>query len=191
MKNGYIITLGLAGSLAVAGSVVTSGVQAQDQAQELGENRPDNRFAAELLDTHNEERVRFGAQRLRWSPQLARQAQQWAQVLAREGRMRHASNDERNGAGENLWMGSAGRYSAQFMVDAFVEEKQHFRAGTFPNISRTGNWRDVGHYTQVVWHDTQQLGCAVARNDRDDFLVCRYWPAGNTYGVEIRRSPNR
>jgi hypothetical protein len=149
--------------------------------------RPENRFAAELLDTHNTERARFGAEPLSWSPRLAREAQQWAEVLAREGRMRHASNDERGGAGENLWMGSAGAYPARFMVDAFIEEKQHFRAGTFPHISHTGNWRDVGHYTQVVWPGTRELGCAVARNTRDDFLVCRYWPAGNTYGVEIMR----
>lgn len=148
--------------------------------------RPANRFAAELLDSHNAERAQFGSPRLEWSPKLAREAQDWAQRLANEGRMRHASNDERGGAGENLWMGSAGAYSAKVMVTAFIEEKQHFRAGTFPHISHTGNWRDVGHYTQVVWPGTRQLGCAVARNERDDFLVCRYWPAGNTYGVEIK-----
>lgn len=148
--------------------------------------RPSNRFAAELLQTHNDARVSFGAPPLRWSPKLAHEAQAWANLLASEGRMRHASIDERGGAGENLWMGSAGAYSAQFMVSAFVEEQRHFRGGTFPHISMTGNWRDVGHYTQVVWPGTRELGCAVARNRSDDFLVCRYWPAGNTYGVEIR-----
>lgn len=154
---------------------------------ELPIDRPANRFAAELLDTHNAERESFGAPPLQWNPKLAREAQEWAQRLASEGRMRHASNDERGGAGENLWMGSAGAYPARFMVGAFIDEKQHFRAGTFPHISQTGNWRDVGHYTQVVWPDTLELGCAVARSQNDDFLVCRYWPAGNTYGVEIRR----
>lgn len=151
--------------------------------------RPDNRFAAELLDAHNRERARFGADALAWNARLAREAQGWAQILAREGRMRHASNDQRRGAGENLWMGRAGAYSAQFMVAAFVEEKRHFRSGTFPHISRTGNWRDVGHYTQVVWPGSRELGCAVARNATDDFLVCRYWPAGNTYGVEVHPLP--
>lgn len=149
--------------------------------------RPANRFAAELLDSHNAERAQFGAQPLAWSPRLAREAQQWAQQIASEGRMRHASSAERGGAGENLWMGSAGAYPARFMVDAFIEEKRNFRAGTFPDISYTGNWRDVGHYTQVVWPGTREVGCAVARNERDDFLVCRYLPAGNSFGVEIRR----
>ncbi len=146
---------------------------------------PSNRFAAELLQSHNEERAEFGVPALNWNPELAQQAQGWAEQLAREGRMRHASNDERSGAGENLWMGSAGNYSAQFMVEAFAEEKRHFRAGTFPNVSRTGSWRDVGHFTQVVWPDTREIGCALARDEHNDFLVCRYWPAGNTYGQDI------
>ena len=144
-----------------------------------------NRFASELLEAHNEARTQEDAPRLVWSHELAVEAKKWAEVLAAEGRMRHASIDERKGAGENLWMGSAGRFSASFMVNAFVDERQHFKPGKFPNISRTGNWRDVGHYTQVVWKDTRELGCAVVRNERDDFLVCRYWPAGNIYGAEV------
>lgn len=160
-------------------------------ATAAGSQAPNNRFAAELLDAHNSERDRFGVQRLAWSKKLAREAREWAHVLAREGRMRHASNGERKGAGENLWMGSAGAYSASFMVGAFAEERRHFKPGKFPHISRTGDWRDVGHYTQLVWQGTREVGCAVARNQRDDFLVCRYWPAGNTYGVEIKRLARR
>lgn len=147
---------------------------------------PSNRFAAELLHTHNAERAANGAPGLTWSPKLARQAQQWANVLAREGQMRHASQAERGGAGENLWMGSAGAYPASFMVQAFIEEKKHYRPGTFPKVSRTGNWRDVGHYTQVIWQETREVGCAIARGQRDDFLVCRYYPAGNTYGMAMK-----
>ncbi len=176
------LTIAIVLALAVGAGMATVTATAQDRHSE-----PDNRFAAELLEAHNQERARFGAPQLTWSRKLAREAQQWAVVLAREGRMRHASNDERGGAGENLWMGTAGYFPAERMVGSFIDEKQHFRPGTFPKISRTGNWRDVGHYTQVVWPGTQQLGCAVVRNSKDDFLVCRYWPAGNTYGVEIRQ----
>ena len=145
-----------------------------------------NRFAKELLDAHNQARAEENAPPLRWSHGLAVEAKRWAEIIASEGRMRHASIDERDGAGENLWMGSAGRFSANFMVNAFVDERQHFKPGRFPDISRTGNWRDVGHYTQVVWKDTREVGCAVVRNQRDDFLVCRYWPAGNIYGAEVQ-----
>ena len=180
MTRGRIISaFAAAAVLAAAGSTA------------IGAGAPGNRFAGELLEAHNSERVTFGAPKLQWSDKLAAEAHQWAQTLAREGRMRHAMNDERKGAGENLWMGPAGQYSASFMVGAFAEEKRHFREGKFPHISRTGNWRDVGHYTQVVWHGTREVGCAVARNQSDDFLVCRYWPAGNTYGAEVKRLARR
>ena len=139
-------------------------------------------FAQVLLAEHNSARDEAGVPRLKWSVKLASEAQGWADQLAREGFMRHASDAESHGAGENLWMGSAGYYGPASMVGSFVNEKRFYQPGAFPRVSRTGRWEDVGHYTQVVWRDTREVGCAVARNGSDDFLVCRYWPAGNWMG---------
>ena len=88
----------------------------------------------------------------------------------------------RNQTGENLWMGTAGHWQVETMVGMFIAEKKHYRHAHFPNISKTGNWADVGHYSQVVWRDTQEVGCAVATAAGNDVLVCRYWPAGNVWG---------
>ncbi|KLI64105.1 hypothetical protein AAV99_09315 [Aurantiacibacter marinus] len=144
--------------------------------------RPEtNTFAEQLLENHNDARDNVGVPRLEWSQRLARQAQSWAEQLAQEGRMRHSTHEQRAQAGENLWMGSAGYFGADVMIGSFVDERRYFRRGTFPNVSTTGQWSDVGHYTQVIWRETREVGCAVARNDENDFLVCRYWPAGNTY----------
>jgi hypothetical protein len=87
--------------------------------------------------------------------------------------------------GENLWMGPAGYFSAEDMIGGFVSERDKFRAGTFPQVSRTGNWADVGHYTQLIWPTTQEVGCAVAKGEGKDVLVCRYAPAGNVFGEKI------
>lgn len=141
-----------------------------------------NAFARQVLAEHNLERSRTGVPPLAWSDDLADEAQAWAQKLAREGWLRHASDAENGGAGENLWMGTAGYYAPDAMVGAFVEERQYFKRGTFPDVSQTGNWQDVGHYTQVIWRDTREVGCAIARGAGNDFLVCRYWPAGNWMG---------
>lgn len=135
-----------------------------------------------LLVEHNAERNRIGVPPLAWNDRLARDAQAWAQQLAREGWLRHASRQESGGAGENLWMGTAGYFPPEAMIRAFVEERRHYRHAAFPHVSRTGSWQDVGHYTQVVWRDTREVGCAVARGARHDVLVCRYWPAGNWMG---------
>lgn len=136
----------------------------------------------QLLEAQNAARDRVGVSRLTWSAKLAGQAEQWARHLARIGNMVHANNAQRHGAGENLWMGTAGKYSARFMIGSFLAERRYFIDGAFPHISTTGRWQDAGHYSQVVWRNTRKVGCAVAHNRENDFLVCRYWPAGNIYG---------
>lgn len=60
-------------------------------------------------------------------------------------------------------MGTAGYFPPEAMIRAFVEEKRHYRHAAFPHVSRTGSWQDVGHYTQVVWRDTREVGCGSAR----------------------------
>lgn len=68
------------------------------------------------------------------------------------------------------------------MVGAWASEKRMFAPGVFPAVSRTGNWIDVAHYTQMIWPTTQRIGCALASTGRTDYLVCRYSPAGNVDG---------
>ncbi|MEQ8411961.1 MAG: CAP domain-containing protein [Erythrobacter sp.] len=140
---------------------------------------------ATWLAAHNQARAAFGTPPLAWNDTLAREARRWAERLAAEGVLRHSTYEQRNGTGENLWMGSAGHYSPAQMISAFTGEKRHFRAGTFPHVSRTGNWADVGHFTQVVWGDTREVGCAAVRGRQFDVLVCRYWPSGNVMGKRI------
>ncbi|AKM11675.1 hypothetical protein AB433_08505 [Croceicoccus naphthovorans] len=149
--------------------------------EEIGEGS----FADRLLESHNEERRRVGVPELRWSPKLAAQARDYAQKLSKGRSLVHASRAERGGAGENLWHGRAGFYSAEEMIEGMVDEKRHFKRGNFPQVSTTGQWADVGHYTQVIWRETTEVGCAVVPGGGNDWLVCRYWPAGNVYGRPV------
>ena len=168
---------------AALGAACAASVAAAFASPVAVEATPAMGFAERLLVAHNLERDRMSVPRLRWSARLAGQAQAWAATLARSNRFEHAS--DRSGAGENLWMGPAGRYSAEAMIDGFVEERRMFRAGQFPNVSTTGSWHDVGHYTQLIWPGTQEVGCAVARGQSNDILVCRYFPAGNVMGERL------
>ena len=137
------------------------------------------------LAAHNAEREEFSVLPLRWSDELAEEARVWAETLSRDEVMRHSSFEERGGRGENLWMGTAGHYTPEEMIGHFADEKEHFYVGRFPDVSRTGDWGDVGHFTQLVWPATREVGCAMARGENYDFLVCRYWPAGNKIGQRI------
>lgn len=148
----------------------------------LGSLGTGSNLDARMLAAHNRERAQLGVPPLRWNPALAADAAAWARDLASRGVMEHYDGDDADQQGENLAMGTAGAYSAEALIDLWIDEKAHFHPGTFPDNSGTGNWEDVAHYTQLVWADTGQLGCAVAQGRTDDFLVCRYAMAGNVMG---------
>jgi Cysteine-rich secretory protein family len=137
-------------------------------------------MSQEILDAHNRYRAEVGVPPLQWSEDLANQAIAWASHLASTGSFEHSSTE---GQGENLWKGTAKAFSFTHMVDSWGKEKQYFARGVFPNVSTTGNWADVGHYTQVVWKDTSRVGCGwVDAPDGNCYLVCRYVSPGNFTG---------
>lgn len=138
-----------------------------------------SQFDARLLAAHNALRARAGVPPLVWDSTLAAGAAVWAQHLAQTGTFVHSDRHARRGIGENMWYGAHGYYSPEQMVSLWGAEARNFFPGTFPNVSRTGQWYDVSHYTQVIWPATTRLGCAVATNGRTDYLVCRYATAGN------------
>jgi uncharacterized protein YkwD len=140
-------------------------------------------FRATMIAAHNDARRRYGVAPLAWDEGLARDAGVHAATLARTNRFEHERQTRRPPQGENLWMGTRTAYSYAAMIGALVDERRNFRPGRFPAVSRTGNWSDVGHYTQIVWPTSQRVGCATASNRANDYLVCRYLPAGNVVGT--------
>jgi hypothetical protein len=159
-------------------------IMAATPAQPQGP-RHDGPRSGDWLDAHNEVRAEAGIAPLVWSDRLARDAQDWADHLAATGRYDHASPMQRQGQGENLWRGPRGYWDTWDKVGFFVEEKRHFRPGQFPDVSVTGRWNDVAHYTQVIWPQTREVGCALAHTPDEEVLVCRYFPAGNIWGHRI------
>ncbi len=137
-----------------------------------------------VLAAHNRERAALGVPDLAWNEDLARDAAGWAAHLAQTGAFEHSPDDpdDPHPQGENLWAGTRDYYGPETMVGGWIAEKADFKPGVFPNVSRTGDWDDVGHYTQVAWRSTGQVGCALARGAQEDVLVCRYAEGGNVDG---------
>jgi uncharacterized protein YkwD len=151
---------------------------------------PLGRASARLLALHNMERAAVGAPPLRWNPVLAEHALAYANELGRTGQLRHSSREGRGIERENLSKGLPGWGPDQFMR-SWIAEKRSFVAGLFPNVSRTGNWYDVGHYSQMIWPTTTDVGCAIARARAFAWLVCRYSPGGNKDGKPVGKPPSR
>ena len=143
------------------------------------------RFESRIVALHNRERAAVGAPLLIWDARLAAAAAIYAPQLARLGRLAHSDPAARPGQGENLWMGTAGAYSLEEMIGSWIDERRLFRPGIFPDVSTSGHWSDVGHYTQMIWRSTARLGCALHRAGGQDYLVCRYAPPGNVVGEPV------
>ena len=123
----------------------------------------------------------MGTPPLRWDDALAAEANVWAQELVASGRWEH--DPALHGHGENLWTGWGSRiWTPEEMVGEWAAEKRHYVRGVFPNVSRTGEWTAVGHYTQLVWSGTTHVGCAIASRGNRSVLACRYSPPGNIDG---------
>jgi len=136
-------------------------------------------FDQRVLAAHNAERAKLGVPALSWSPALAADAARWAAHIATLPTLEH--DDSLDIDGENLWRGSKNAYTPEDMVNLWIDEKAAFKNGVFPDVSTSGQWEDVGHYTQVVWRTTAQVGCALvnAAGGEDEILVCRYMEGGN------------
>lgn len=160
----------------LAASVASSAAGAQSFAAS---------FPARILAAHNSERARAGVAPLVWDDALGTAAAAYATQMAMTGRFAHSDRAARPGTGENLWMGTHGAFSVEAMVEGWSSEKRFFVPGIFPNVSRTGNWEDVGHYTQMIWPQTTRIGCAIASTGRIDYLVCRYAYKGNVDGRPV------
>jgi hypothetical protein len=139
-----------------------------------------------VLGAHNEARGRFGVPALAWSDQLAAEAQGHASHMAQTGIYGHdQTQGRRKKQGENLWRGQRGVFSYDTMVGVMVEEARDFQPGVFPNVSRTGDWSQVAHFTQIIWPTTTEVGCALASSATTDYFVCRYAPTGNKDGLYL------
>lgn len=146
---------------------------------------PPDAFAQRMLDLHNRERAAVGAPPLRWDPILAESAARYGPELALLGRLVHSPRETRPGQRENLAMGSTGAFAPEDLLGFWVNEKRAFTPGVFPAVSTTGNWHDIAHYTQMIWRDTTNVGCALYRGNGKDFLICRYSPPGNADGKPV------
>ena len=137
-----------------------------------------------LLAAHNRERSDAGLSPMRWDPALAADAAEWGSELAAIDDIEHSPDDPEDDEpqGENLWLGTTGYFTPEQMVGMWVEEKRHYVPRPIPYSSRTGNFDDVGHYTQLMWRETGKVGCALAKGEENEILVCRYSSAGNVEG---------
>ncbi|RUS70395.1 hypothetical protein EGW08_021839 [Elysia chlorotica] len=132
-----------------------------------------------FLDAHNEARRAEGAglQDLVWSDELAGMVE----GLALGCEFKHSSNPP---WGENIMATSRSTISNQDVARKatamWVDEKKYNDDGTFGCM-----YSSCGHWTQVVWGTTEEIGCVVSHCSAcglGTMVVCAYNPPGNWWG---------
>ena len=145
----------------------------------------ESRLAAEemrtLVSLHNKARADVDVGPLVWSKSLAAYAQSWADHLASTScRMEHRprSGPWKQEHGENLLIGTVGYHGVVDALRAWEREKSVYHGAAL----NSSNWDPSGHYTQMVWKSTSQIGCAKAECRGNVLVVCNYDPPGNILG---------
>jgi hypothetical protein len=133
-------------------------------------------FGQEMLTSQNANRRLHCALPFTWSNTLVAAAQTWANKCTHDpnnpANFAHDPNARANGQGENLAWGT-GNFTAQSAVNLWYGEGSQY------NYSAPGFSSATGHFTQMVWKGSTQLGCAMANCSGETLWVCRYSPAGN------------
>ncbi len=129
-----------------------------------------------ILNYHNQVRKNVKVKPLKWSPHLTKQAYKWARKLkAQKCTFKHSSSK----FGENLFMGTKGHYKVVDAAKSWEKERPYYRHRQVLNQPLV---QKAGHYTQMVWRKTTQLGCAKVTCGDNLIVVCNYNPAGNFIG---------
>ncbi len=137
-----------------------------------------------ITTAHNQWRSKTGVPDLKWSDELAEASQKWAQHLTENGCHPGHSGGK---YGENIYIAGPATSSdgstkmqnitAQNVVDKWGDEIKDY------DYSDNSCHDVCGHYTQVVWKATTEVGCGMATcEDKSQIWVCQYTPAGNMVG---------
>jgi uncharacterized protein YkwD len=140
-----------------------------------------DRFIGEALAAHNKVRALHGSPALTHNRELSSIALQYAKYLASIRSLVHSKNKFKNQSiGENLsmWMSTgADHYDGERATMQWYNEIKDY---DFSNGNFTSG---TGHFTQVVWKNSQEVGFGFARSaDGAFYAVANYYPAGNMMG---------
>ena len=135
-------------------------------------------FQKSALDAHNNYRAKHHVGKLVLNQELCDIAQKYAEELARTGNFAHSGNSfHDDNIGENLFACYGMKITGKMMTDDWYNEVNQY------NFNNPGYISGTGHFTQIVWKGSKQVGFGYAQA-RDGYYygVANYYPAGNFIG---------
>jgi len=148
--------------------------------QKRGQDESLADFKKNILDVHNEYRAKHGAPPLVWSEACAADAQKCADHCQATRCLSHSHHDNQ---GQNAFMAMPAKTGAEATASWYSEIKKYNFA--------TSRGPGTGHFTQVVWKASQEMGAARSKDGL--YIVANYSPPGNFNGQNAKNvgPPNR
>ncbi|KAL1969334.1 hypothetical protein VTN77DRAFT_9526 [Rasamsonia byssochlamydoides] len=147
-----------------------------------------NSYQATILYNHNIHRANHSAAALTWSSDLEASALQLANGCVYE----HNTDINGGGYGQNIGYGIPADNIGAMITNLMYNDEFGYFEGLYgqanPDMSNFDHW---GHFSQIVWKGTTQVGCAtvvcnslgnVDSSEPLPFTVCNYSPPGNYAG---------
>ncbi|KAI0377525.1 PR-1-like protein [Hypomontagnella monticulosa] len=141
-------------------------------------------FINAILNSTNVHRAAYNASEVRWNSTLEDFASSYLSAHS-NGARDDSNNDDgetctmkHSGGpyGENLALGCS---DAGSCVDLWASEADMY------NYDDPVFGEDTGHFTQLVWRNTTDVGCGakLCPGNGGWYLACEYWPRGNVVGA--------
>ncbi|KAI1347510.1 PR-1-like protein [Xylaria sp. FL0043] len=136
----------------------------------------DKSFTSAILNSTNVYRANYNASAVTWNDTLASFAGAYlfSDAVGADCKFAHSGGPY----GENLALGFANATAA---VEAWGDEGRKYHYGKQAGFSEA-----TGHFTQLVWKNTSDVGCGRRLCDGEGkgwYLICEYWPRGNVIGA--------
>ncbi|XP_038126964.1 Golgi-associated plant pathogenesis-related protein 1-like [Cyprinodon tularosa] len=132
----------------------------------------DKAYRKEFLEAHNKYREMHNAPPLKYNDEMNKKAQEWANYLLQKRKPEHSRTDD----GENIfyfYSDPPRKQTGKEAVENWYREIQDY------NFKKPGFDSKTGHFTQLVWKDSKELGVGFAARGPEVYVVAQYRPAGN------------
>lgn len=136
-----------------------------------------------ILELHNLAREKLHLPDLIWDSKIEKQAQEWANTLAKNNVFKHSTSTFNKWMWENLYTLTTSDKKIQSngseAVILWINEWNDYDFD-----SNTCNiWAVCGHFTQIIWKNTKRVGCGQSIKKKGSVItlywVCQYDPPGN------------
>jgi len=132
------------------------------------------KIRSDILTNHNYHRKRHQVDELERNSEIEQVAQSYSEYLASIETMKHSGNGK---YGENLyncWASYGICITGEKASQSWYDEVKQY------NFNNPGFSGGTGHFTQLVWKGSKQIGCGVACSINNKcYVTCNYYPPGN------------